>query len=672
MPNIMMDLDDWYDVLQWMYVFDFLNFEDGHCLSQTCKKVYFCQQPNMGNRRKNMLMTRLKSVQEQCYMLTCPFTLKNFEIFVSNTLSSLNGETPTSFVNMGKVYETPPLFEGVFMTEERLCLLHHISHIVDSCHKPRGMVKGKCYANMTSPIRNFMLNPKDSTPLNPILEQILLAMMFPERRAPKCYIVSFLHPHDLWNLMVLNRSFCRGTFKDVVTRTFMAFGYEAILCLNQQHEPFEITSTPAPTIRYDIPKMLVKRKQINWQITPTHQDMKKPKVVTKKRKTPTQTELLARKRKSLWKERMRVPDTVEVRKSVQLRMKEIDQLKKEMVPIETTTIIIDKLHSDLKAGFLSTNVAKLVLGDYNHPIREHGLPPCLKTLKLSNNFNSYLAIWAIPATLEELVFGKAFNRSFTFTYTFPPALKTLIFGDDFNKPIPPTFQFPGSLDKLVFGKSFDHTIYPGNLPISLRILSFGQQFSQKLPTLPSIEKLTLGEAYNHSFRFPDSLTFLQLGNKFSRSITTLPSNLSTLVIGHRFNNALPTLPPKLTSLHLGHAFNHPLPTLPPGLQQLHLGNAFNQPLPQPLPSSLKTFVCGQGFHRSLMYEQSGKPKSCLPQGLSVLELGAYHYKLAFLPKSLTRLVIPNTYNITNLCPASKGWSRKKSNSNFIFHRTTTV
>src|SRR5882724_1773120 len=132
----MTDFEDWYDVLLKQ---DLLNFEEEHAVVQTCKSVYYHYQPRMGNRRKRMFISRLKSVQAQCYMLTCPFTLKNFETFLSNTLSVLNGiTTTTSLVNMSKVYEPPALFEGVFMMEERLRLLNHMSHVVDSCHKPRG------------------------------------------------------------------------------------------------------------------------------------------------------------------------------------------------------------------------------------------------------------------------------------------------------------------------------------------------------------------------------------------------------------------------------------------------------------------------------------------------------------------------------------------------------
>ncbi|GAM18371.1 hypothetical protein SAMD00019534_015460, partial [Acytostelium subglobosum LB1] len=97
------------------------------------------------------------------------------------------------------------------------------------------------------------------------------------------------------------------------------------------------------------------------------------------------------------------------------------------------------------------------------------IPPTLTHLTLGDNFSQSLSSKLLPSSLIELHLGSKFNHPLV---SLPSGLTTLSIGDSFNQPL---------TSRL--------------LPQSLTKLKLGNGFNQLLPSLRTLKRLALGQAF---------------------------------------------------------------------------------------------------------------------------------------------------------------------------------
>eukprot|EP01133_Synstelium_polycarpum_P016111 gene16111-19170_t len=149
---------------------------------------------------------------------------------------------------------------------------------------------------------------------------------------------------------------------------------------------------------------------------------------------------------------------------------------------------------------------------------------------------------------------------------------------------------------------------------------------------------------------PMSIKTLTFGDKFDQAIRpgTLPSDLTTLIFGDNFDKPIgpDILPSSLTTLVFRKHFNRPIRPgmLPSSLKTLIFGDRFNQPLvPGALPLDLTTLVFGKCFDQDLA-------SLALPEGLTMIKFRlsepqldmpswADRIKLHNLPTNLVHLIL---------------------------------
>jgi FNIP Repeat len=229
----------------------------------------------------------------------------------------------------------------------------------------------------------------------------------------------------------------------------------------------------------------------------------------------------------------------------------------------------------------------------------------------------------LPQNLQELVIGRV-SCSICSLESLPPTLHTLSSTIWYDK-VP---VLPQKLKHLSICLRL--AVKEIVLPPKLETLSISLEGPIEITLPASLTRLAIPNYPIPYTELPPKLTSLNLGNKFTTSISHLPPYLSSLTLGNSFNQPLNSLPHSITSLIIGDSFNTQLKSLPPTLKRLKIGDRFNQELGG-LPSSLTFISIGNCFNQ---------PVDCLPHFLATLKLGnSFNMPVDNLPPFLVRLVL---------------------------------
>lgn len=216
------------------------------------------------------------------------------------------------------------------------------------------------------------------------------------------------------------------------------------------------------------------------------------------------------------------------------------------------------------------------------------------------NINNLINTYLFSDTLPYVLFDKQFKHINIDgnLFSLNKSNKLLTTTTD-NKETQPDIN---QITFYMFDDEFDHQLIKGELPESLKLLSFGWKFNQ--PILPDV--------------LPNSINHLIFGHSFNQVIEkgTLPENLTHLVFGHCFNQILAKgiLPQKLTHLFFGYSFNQEIyhDVLPNNLIHLDFGTSFNKLLLEGvMPDSLVHLSFGKCFNQPLN-------KNLIPKNLTHL------------------------------------------------------
>lgn len=134
-------------------------------------------------------------------------------------------------------------------------------------------------------------------------------------------------------------------------------------------------------------------------------------------------------------------------------------------------------------------------------------------------------------------------------------IKIIIFDDLFNRDLQ---LLPENIEELKFGKYFNREINLSYLKKLIK-LTFGNNFNKNIEN-----------------KLPENLKILDLGLKFNKSLDKLPENLKELIISDKFNQKLDFLPKYLRKLTLGHKFNQDLINLPKYLEEINFNGCFDK------------------------------------------------------------------------------------------------
>ncbi|CAM9699084.1 unnamed protein product [Laminaria digitata] len=325
-------------------------------------------------------------------------------------------------------------------------------------------------------------------------------------------------------------------------------------------------------------------------------------------------------------------------------------------------------------------------GMFDQPLVGVDWPPLLRKLTLSDNFSQPLEGVAFPSGLRELIVRRFFNREID-GVAWPEGLKILRLGACFNQalvspdggvlpggvrgtaPLGPRNLLPAGLKELYLGDAFDQPLGASELPDGLEVLVLGKSFSrvQSVVWPSGLIRLRLlctwgisrsdpryfGDLPRPQVRLPRKLEFLEVGDTFNSSLTTVawPPTLKVLLLGEKFNRPIgwraggaELLPDGLVELRLGAKFDQRLENvrLPAGLKRLIMcdGCKFDQPLTGvSWPPSLEELKLGNCFNQSL-------EGSIFPETLRSLEFGhlfAHSMQGVALPAGLTNLKFSLVY-----------------------------
>ena len=279
-------------------------------------------------------------------------------------------------------------------------------------------------------------------------------------------------------------------------------------------------------------------------------------------------------------------------------------------------------HLHLSGGGPSLDLSNLPLkhleiggtDDFNPNLNT--LPTTLQRLDLRRAWNGPLD--SLPSSLTQLNIA-----SFRFNHPLdhlPPSLTCLSLQECNNLFAYPLHNLPPAITKLEILCEYDTPLQLnknpllthlqlgfGNLPSSLRDLSFRGSFDQSVDELPS------------------NITHLTFGDFFNKNVDSLPSSITHLIFGSEFNQPVDLLPPNITHITFGYCFDHTVQQLPQRLTHLSFGFSFNQPV-QHLPPKLTHLSCGFSFNQDI---------NTLPSSITHLKLGIkYASKIHTLPSSL--------------------------------------
>ena len=247
----------------------------------------------------------------------------------------------------------------------------------------------------------------------------------------------------------------------------------------------------------------------------------------------------------------------------------------------TATFPIHEGSYDMSA--IDRNATKLIFNaNFNQYIHKHELPPSLKSLVLSDNFNCGIELGALPEGLEEINFGRRYSQHIT-KGLLPSTLKRLTLFGQFDGEIEQG-SLPEGLEEIDFGPTYGKKIAKGLLPSTLKKLAM---------TSDCVDEGSIPENVEEVIIIMATCTLLDLslfpkGLKILRIMISLPDNF------HDRN-------------------------LPEGLEELELGMvSMDQPLaPGFLPSTLKKLILPYEYN-----EQIGP--GLLPEGLESIQLTEWY------------------------------------------------
>ncbi|AKI79894.1 hypothetical protein [Niemeyer virus] len=202
-------------------------------------------------------------------------------------------------------------------------------------------------------------------------------------------------------------------------------------------------------------------------------------------------------------------------------------------------------------------------------------------------------------------------------------LTHITFHCGFNKST--DFMFPETLEYLDLGDKFNTPLTPNSLPKNLKHLYLGYEYNYPIENC-----------------LPYGLKHLILGHLFTQKIkNAIPETVTHLCIGGRFYRKVRGyLPKNLIHLELGWGFNKPLLGEIPNVEYLKTGSSFEYPIcDDSNPSKITHLIMGSKINKS---------DYVLPQSLKTLVLDL-HYDdptiLFKIPNSVTNLVIANSTSI---------------------------
>ena len=188
------------------------------------------------------------------------------------------------------------------------------------------------------------------------------------------------------------------------------------------------------------------------------------------------------------------------------------------------------------------------VGSFNSPLKPGLLPAGLRVLRLNRSYSRPLLPGSLPEGLTFLQCGAAFDQPLD--GVLPASLLHLTLGSDYRRPLTAT-SLTSSLERLRGLQKLHVDCYTQPaLPPSLRLLSFGPLFLERLQphSLPSsLVELHLNETYDHPLppgTLPSSLRRLTLGCGFSTPLTVgaLPEGLLMLRLAPRVRSTDRRLP----------------------------------------------------------------------------------------------------------------------------------
>ena len=336
---------------------------------------------------------------------------------------------------------------------------------------------------------------------------------------------------------------------------------------------------------------------------------------------------------------------------------------------------------------LPNGIKELIFGkNFNQPV--DFLPSELEIL----NFDSYFdnPVHNLPRKLKKIIFDYSFNQS---VCSLPRELEELKFGYYFNKQVccdcnyacNCEFYLPVTLKKLTFGNNFNQSIH--RLPFYITVLEFGEKFNQPLFCkgkkkcvcyIPQyVQYLTFGDYFNqpltcqnngHFCGFSNHLIYLKLGREFNQSIDCLPNTIKNIESFNntKFNQALMNLPVKINKIKLPSTFNNNCFDFSRNdtLEEIKFGSSFNQKLSginsnmfiySLLPKYILILEFGKDFNENLYYfNNNNELCPILPKTIVNLKFGDNFNQTIFvncgenyislLPENLTTLEFGKNFN----------------------------
>ena len=151
-------------------------------------------------------------------------------------------------------------------------------------------------------------------------------------------------------------------------------------------------------------------------------------------------------------------------------------------------------------------------------------------------------------------------------------IKKILFGNNFTKSLE---YFPESLEELEFYPQslFDSDL--SNLPISVKKITLGINYSKELNNLPTgVEYLKLSDNYNLNIKvFPSKLRYLYFyGFGFDKFLHSSSTNNTESENYYKYN--LTNLPNDLIDISYPHNYNFPIENLPKSLRILKINSNY--------------------------------------------------------------------------------------------------
>ena len=159
-------------------------------------------------------------------------------------------------------------------------------------------------------------------------------------------------------------------------------------------------------------------------------------------------------------------------------------------------------------------------------------------------------------------------------------------------------NLPNNLECLKLGYGTDKPL--NILPKSIKYLELLKNEEHDLTDLPEeLIILKIGYYNGRIDKLPKSLKYLEIKNKFNRSIELLNNNITHLYLGDDFNQDIHHLPNNLKYLKFGKNFNKKIYNYPEGLKNIEFGENYNQEFIGTLPNTLLSITFGKNFNKSI-------------------------------------------------------------------------